>query len=313
MRVVFLTEAGRAQGYGHLSRCCALYDALAAMGGSCELVVAGDVPGHIVEERCARAFEWRDADVVTMLSRDADAVVIDSYLAPLGVYVAASSAARVAVYLDDTARLQYPAGIVVNGNPEAGTLGWSGDADRLLGVQYQLVRAEFANALPHVIGETVGCVLIMSGGTDAGRSLEGFSAAARRAYPDATLRVVDTPQTARELRGIMAGVDIAVTAAGQTLYELAALGVPTVAVVVADNQLSQAHAFASADAVLLAGEWKEPGTQDEITRLLRALETPAARARQSAAGSTLVDARGAERVAQRLGAYLGLPETGASS
>ena len=50
---------------------------------------------------------------------------------------------------------------------------------------------------------------------------------------------------------------LAVSAAGTTLYELCALGVPAVSFTMADNQLTAARAFADAGAIPCAGDIRE--------------------------------------------------------
>jgi len=57
-----------------------------------------------------------------------------------------------------------------------------------------------------------------------------------------------------DMASLMAECDFAVSAAGTTLYELCALGVPTVSYTMADNQMAAAHAFDAQGAVYLAGD-----------------------------------------------------------
>ena len=57
-----------------------------------------------------------------------------------------------------------------------------------------------------------------------------------------------------DLSFLMRDCDLAVSAAGTTLYELCALGVPAVSFTMADNQLTAARAFADAGAIPCAGD-----------------------------------------------------------
>ncbi|MDP2400618.1 MAG: glycosyltransferase, partial [Actinomycetota bacterium] len=297
-----LTEAGPAIGLGHLARCVALYDALEALGCACAIVVAGDTPAHIVGARRVHVAEWRTPATAAEALADAEIAVVDSYLAAPEVYQVVAEMVAATAYLDDTARLAYPRGFVVNGNPEAASLPWraESEATRLLGVKYQLLRAEFARSPERQVRERVQRVLVVSGGTDAADSRHAFAAAARAAMRDAEIDVVDAPRSAEAMRDAMLAADVAVSAAGQTLYELAVVGTPTVAVTVAENQRAQAFALQRAGAVMLAGQWGEPGTLEAITQSLMRLDGPEMRAAYSAAARALVDGRGAERVAKRL-------------
>ncbi len=299
--VRFFTEAGGSVGLGHLTRCVALHDALEALGHSCELIVAGEAPSHIVGPRHVTITDWRTPETARDASRDADIAVIDSYMAAPDVYAAVAENAAVGVYLDDTARLPYPPGIVVNGNPEAARLDFrcGPETTLLLGVECQLLRSEFAESTPRDTRDVVARILVISGGSDAGNVRTALTEIAGSAYPAAIVDVVETPCTASELREAMLAADVAITAAGQTLYELAATGTPTVAVCVADNQVAQAHAFERAGALALAGEWDHPNTATRAEELIRGLAASETRTAMSVAGRALVDGRGTKRVADR--------------
>ncbi|MDA3936756.1 MAG: glycosyltransferase [Actinomycetota bacterium] len=295
-----MTEAGPAVGLGHLARCVALYDAFCSIGFSCNLVVAGDAPSHITESRKVNLLDWHSSTVATGIVEGAGIVVIDSYLANQSVYRAVAERSRVAVYLDDTARLPYPSGFVVNGNPAASEIGieLGLGTTALLGPQYQILREQFSAGEPHPICPVIERILVVSGGADVKGALRAMAETAYTSLPTAELDLVDEPRTAQEMRDAMLAADIAVTAAGQTIYELAALGVPAVAVCVADNQVAQAQAFERAGALRIAGAWGRSNPMEHIPELLMDLAAPDIRACMSVAGQRLVDGRGAFRVAQ---------------
>jgi len=301
LRAVLLTEAGPSIGLGHLTRCTALYDALEALGCTCELVVSGSAPDHVIGSRSCRVFEWHELGSAAAAVRQVDIAVVDSYLAELPAYEAIVAEVAVAVYLDDTARLAYPGGIVVNGNPAADELDFSASANSslLLGVRYQLLRAEFREAPEREIGEHISRVLVVSGGSDAGGVRAAMAKAAERAFPQAHVDVVDSSRTAAEMRDSMLAADLALSAAGQTLYELAATATPTVAVCVADNQLAQARAFEAAGAAVLAGEWGSADISQAMVAGLKGLQPAGFRGMMAQAGRALVDGMGSLRVARR--------------
>lgn len=300
LKAVMLAEAGATVGFGHLTRCVALHDALMSLGCQCELVVAGKAPSHVVGTRNSRIQDWRLPKTAVEYVTGVDIAVVDSYVADVGVYEAVAEAASVAVYLDDTARLSYPRGVVVNGSPEAQRIGFRTrqDTTLLLGVRYQLLRAEFEAAAERFIRQNVDRVLVISGGSDAGGIRDGMVASVEIAYPAAVIDVVKAPRSAVEMRDAMLAADVAVSAAGQTLYELAVTGTPAVAVCVADNQVPQALAFERAGAIRLFGAWDESGARERLVAMTAALEPRSAREAMSASARALVDGRGAERVAR---------------
>ena len=97
----------------------------------------------------------------------------------------------------------------------------------------------------------------------------------------------------------MAQADLAISGGGQTLYELAALGLPAVAVCVASTQEANLAALAAAPTLVAlrrpgAGETDWGALRDAVHRLAADVD---GRARMSAAGRALVDGCGASRAA----------------
>lgn len=298
--VRLFTEAGSAVGLGHLARCVALYDAFEDLGCVCELVVSGEAAPRVVDDRHVRVEDWRDPSLLAGFLQDTDIAVVDSYQADADLRAQVAAAVPEVVYLDDTARLAYPAGFVVNGNPSAGALEWplAMQARPLLGVTYQLLRTPFAQPTARATHRVISRILVMSGGTDAAGALSTFEGLVSRQFPDAEIDVVSGVRSAEEMLSAMLEADIALTAAGQTLYELAATGTPAVVVTVADNQEAQARAFADAGAMALAGRWGEARTTREVGRLLDVLRNPGVRDEMSVTARRLVDGRGSQRVAR---------------
>jgi UDP-2,4-diacetamido-2,4,6-trideoxy-beta-L-altropyranose hydrolase len=118
-----------------------------------------------------------------------------------------------------------------------------------------------------------------------------------------------------DMASLMASCDIAVTAGGTTLYELCAVGVPTLTFSMADNQLSDTYAFNEAGAAMYCGDMRPAsgnpgittGSDDEtlsrLTKeviLLCAPEGRATRLASSKAMRSLTDGLGAGRIAGKI-------------
>ena len=106
-----------------------------------------------------------------------------------------------------------------------------------------------------------------------------------------------------EVAAVLAGVDVALGAAGSTSWELACLGVPMLLVEVADNQRAVIAPLAACGAAWALGAAREltaGALADALGRLAAAGE-PARRA-MAEAGARLVDGEGARRVAAALAA-----------
>lgn len=336
-KILFRVDAGPKIGLGHLQRCLSLATALRHFNIGCffltneEPTVYHRIKRFGFDGRTLGAIEPWGADDLTQTmavaaAHKCGAIVVDSdyegarYLSQLrnaGYYVVA---------IEDTAPHAFPCQLVVNGDAHARQLPYqaiSEDTQFLLGPEYSILRREFWEVPPRVISENVDRILVTLGGADPsnimprvinaldtlpeafsvsviiGPFFENFSqiqAAAQRAQRGITL--VRAPDSVRDL---MMEAGLAVSAGGQTLYELARVGCPTVAVRMASNQDGQLAAFEDAGFVHAVGHVEHGGIVEAICTAVRTLLADSqARAAMSIAGQRLIDGHGAMRVAQTI-------------
>lgn len=297
---VILTEAGPEIGHGHLGRCVALADGLDRYGVRVTLAVRGETPVALSHAHEVLAVEWLDAADHDELLAGADIAVVDSYEAPLDVYESVAESVGTPIWFDDDVRLDYPAGLIVNGSPVTLASDYPGSSQHelLLGPECQSLRPAFWEVAERSVNADLTRALVVFGGTDVRNLGPTVAERMRRAYPDVEFDVVGTSRSAEEMRDAMLAADVAITAAGQTLYELACTGTPAVAIWVAENQEPQARAFEQTGAVVLAGRWSEPHIGDALVERLGELTPRPIRQRMATAGQALVDGQGASRVAR---------------
>jgi UDP-2,4-diacetamido-2,4,6-trideoxy-beta-L-altropyranose hydrolase len=189
--------------------------------------------------------------------------------------------------------------MIVNGAPSAIHMGYetSDGGGLLLGPTYQCLRSPFWEVPERTLSDVVNRVLVVFGGTDtrglASSMLEGLKNAS--GYE---VDVIDSPRSAAEMRDAMLAADIAVTAGGQTVYELACTGTPAVAVVVAENQRRQVEELVRLGVLAVAGSWDDPEIARKAVEGVIELSSKPARERMSRAGRALVDGQGALRTAR---------------
>ncbi|MBL8622540.1 MAG: hypothetical protein JNK64_14600 [Myxococcales bacterium] len=339
-RLVLRADASHRLGSGHVLRLAALAEAAIDAGGAATLVVGGDpaaslavlaergLPAVAADGTSGGAAEGA-ATIALARAHAADAVVVDGP-AFTPAYVAAIAAARLRVVaIDDLGLAPPPAEVVVNHNLGAEALAerYPAAATRLLGRRYHLLRREFralpaggapprgrverllitmggsdpAGATPRVLGAlppgALAVTVVLGPGFRADRALAAGLAAAERAGH----RVAVTYQP-RDLAALMAGCDLAISAAGGTLAELAYLGRPTVAIAIAPDQVANARRHA--DAGLAAGGWPLAAVDDrELAATIAALVgDPLARRALAAAATAATDGQGAARVVAHLAA-----------
>jgi spore coat polysaccharide biosynthesis predicted glycosyltransferase SpsG len=319
-RIIFLTECGAGTGFGHLTRCMAIAEAFRSAGWVPEFWVATDdraaglPPGTVVGD-------WYDLpDDAAKRLGEATAVMVDSLVAsPAQMARLTAVNPRFAV-IDDWRRLAHPRGIVID---------WTIGAERfaypdrnagvcyLLGSRFCALRPAFGAVRERSFPDEPAAVMITFGGSDP-RALTGpVLAALAAAHPHLHLHVVvgaavrergyeETQRSTRvtfhhacdaaRMAALMEMADFAVCAGGQTLYELAALGLPPIVVCAADNQTDDLREFAAMGFAAVAGDWSAPDLTDRILTTARALAPAAERRRRSACGRACVDGHGAGRL-----------------
>ncbi len=338
--ILIRADASPTKGTGHIMRCLALAEALRDQGDRVAFVTAEITPS--LADRLAddgwdhHRVTGDDPAAILDLSRrlNADALVVDSYWLDADWRAAVRSGFRAVLALDDLADRALHADLVWNPSPLAATLPYdrfAPGAVRLFGDAYLLLRREIALAAfgPRLPLADRDSLLLTFGGSDpagltvpvvkrlapvlpagvhldvvAGGSnpaLDCIRAACAR-FPGQVRLHVDS----RRMGELMAGSGLAVTAGGGTVAELAALAVPTLLVVVADNQAPAADDARAKGWASFIDARGDRTAADAITdRALSLWSDLPARAtlshRISAGG---IDGRGAERVAAALRARL---------
>ncbi|HVY58991.1 MAG TPA: hypothetical protein VHA77_14160 [Xanthobacteraceae bacterium] len=321
MKVLFLVEAGGAYGLGHLMRSEVLADALSARGVQAVLGLRSDTGGMPA---------WRPAQFETIPVDDAASaeslgaaqrpgwVVVDGYgFLTEGVVARLRARGLRVLAFDDLGTEGGGADLVVNQNG----LAMSMAPGRLLGPAYALVDPAYAEHRSRPIGESVRRVLITFGGSDL-HGLTARTVAAFRDVPGSLVldvvigpyhrtRSFDGPgahqlvlhQQPHGLAPLLGSVDLVISAAGSTCWQVCCAGIPLVAVQTADNQKEVVRALTDRgcaltfpldafDALLGSG-----GFHSIIDRL----RVAAVRRDMSEAQQRLVDGKGAARIAAAMG------------
>ncbi|MDP3442411.1 MAG: bifunctional UDP-2,4-diacetamido-2,4,6-trideoxy-beta-L-altropyranose hydrolase/GNAT family N-acetyltransferase, partial [Ignavibacteria bacterium] len=99
---------------------------------------------------------------------------------------------------------------------------------------------------------------------------------------------------------LMLEADAAISAAGQTIYELARIGVPTIAIAVVDNQLNSMAGWFKEDFLIDNINYLNPNLEHKILLSFSNLQKRPVRERLSKLGRQKVDGGGAKRVVQAL-------------
>lgn len=319
----FCTTYGPAIGMGHLRRCLTLAQELTRQSASCTFLLTGDPEGVSWARTNGFAAKPTDGALASSLSAlrelPSSVVVVDDYEFKAPDFARLRPHHTLAV-IDDLADRRLDADLVLNGNMNAASLTYRAPSDcrMLLGPRYALLRPSFRGLPRRKATARVRSVLLTLGGADPASLTVDVARLLLSGLPDTRLDVVlgplfgDTSDLLTIIRGsvrgnevqlhhapddlapLMTDADLAVSAGGQTTYELAAAGVPTVALCLAENQRGSLTAMSLVPTLLEA-------TADELMpAVIRLVADLPLRQKMCDAAQALVDGQGAVRAAQAL-------------
>jgi len=329
LRVYIITEGSSSIGFGHVTRCLSLYQAFEERGVKPKFIVNGDksILRLLIGTNCEIVNWFKKQQMIFEKVKDADIVVVDSYLAGTNFYESLSKLVRLAVYIDDNKRIDYPEGIVVNGNIHAKDLNYP-EKERviyLLGTEYTPLRKEFWEVPEKEIRKTVQSAMITFGGDDIRNMTPKVLKLLSKNHPELKKNViigkgfrnVDEIKNsadentnliyypnAEEIKEVMLDSDIAISAGGQTLYELARVGVPTIAIAVADNQMGNVKGWQKTGFIEYAGWWEDEDVIDNVEIAFRNIIYVEERKRRKELARKYIDGKGCLRIIDFLLVFL---------
>ncbi|MFO0710607.1 MAG: hypothetical protein U0353_12255 [Sandaracinus sp.] len=342
MRLLVRADASHAMGAGHVLRCLAIAQAWADAGLGELTLASRELPPSLrarYEAEGARVVDLGSPDGCTarsfeelVRSNAPHVVVMDGYhLGPEDRRAARSSGAPLAL-IDDNREVDVSeAALVINPGPRAHALDY-GATPALRGLEHALLRRELRRAAegpPRDLALDRAPVLVTLGGSDPRGLTEPIVARLRaRGVPVVALvgalASAGAPDRGLPIEGatwmrsvddvvpIFDRVGWALSAAGGTALELAALGHPVVSLATVSNQRALAHAWAervaphdvgvgpSFDLVGLEGEALARALDEAVLALVRLRGDAAASARHARAARARLDGQGAARIARAL-------------
>ncbi|WP_405316423.1 GNAT family N-acetyltransferase [Methanobrevibacter sp.] len=321
MDVFILTEGGKNFGFGHVARCSSIYQAFKKRDISPKFIINGDNSVNSILNNIEFEIDtWLNN--ISFLN-SSDIVIIDSYLANLEIYEKISKKVSLTVSLDDNKRLSYPQGIVVNGLINAENLSYplNDSIKYLLGSMYTPLRADFWDVSKFKINDDINNILITMGGNDlrnltpkvlellntnfpeVGKKViiaDSFDNIVEIEYlKDDSVDLIYSPNS-KEMLNVMSSVDLAISASGQTLYELACIGVPTIAIGIIDNQKDNINNWQNEGFIEYAGCWNNKNLLGNILEKIELLKDKNIRYEKRLKGIQSIDGHGSLRIVKEI-------------
>ncbi len=335
-------DANNYIGSGHIMRCLSIADALRDLDQEVTFLTA-DYQAESLLCRFGFPFRVLHTDYrqmeqeLPLLSEwipKGDTLLVDSYYVTHRYLAELKKHTRL-IYMDDLCSFPYPVDAVIDYNLFAEDYPYqvqeNPDKPRFyLGPQYVPLRREFREAIEARTGECspspIQKVLLSTGGGDsyglAGKIVESLLREETcknlqiyvicGAFSNQLPKLLELAghhdnvlvyQNVQNMSELMRQCDVAITAAGSTMYELAGMGLPMLCFSFAENQKPMVEAFRKRGLVPYGGDYLEKQDRlfaeltTELTKLLQDAESFRTYREKL---SHLVDGKGAIRIAKEI-------------
>ena len=274
--VLIRADANEQLGTGHVMRCLSIARVFAKKGEQVLFVTADHRGDGLIQQNGFSSIcldsEWTnmdgETDALKMLIRKKypTLLLVDSYYVT-DKYLASLSECVKTVYMDDLNSAKWNVDALINYNIFSSIFDYAAyEGTRtklLLSPKYAPLRDEFRACPKHQI-KSVTDILVSAGGADPERITEKMIEGVCPEYPeinfhfivgalnprlDEIKKLAESKKNAflhineKHMSDLMKSCDMAISAAGITLYELCACGTPTITYSLADNQIAAANAF----------------------------------------------------------------------
>ncbi|WP_082548955.1 UDP-2,4-diacetamido-2,4,6-trideoxy-beta-L-altropyranose hydrolase [Rhizobacter sp. Root404] len=339
MRVAIRTDVSESIGAGHFTRCLALADLVASLGGYVRFlashahpVITSALATRSHELRVLDAMPGADADIdasasAAVLDTRTDWLIVDHYGLDYRWETALRDRVRRVLVIDDLADRPHSCDVLVDPGHGRDVTAYAGlvppSANLLLGSQYAILNHTFVmHYATAPLWPARRRVHMFFGGGDASPRwlaqfcewlLDGIAGVQVHAVGRSdrlTMNALERRYFGRldwrehvdDMAAHMSECDVAVGAPGSATWERACVGLPAAIVASADNQVPILEDLARTRFCHFLGRAWELSAERFVMQVASFLEDAGALSEMRARGVAAVDGRGAQRVVVRLAA-----------
>lgn len=251
-----------------------------------------------------------------------DILITDSYDVDEEYFLKTKEKFNKTIYIDDMGLYSFKnVDMLINQNINADDLNYdlSSGTKYLLGCQYTILRDEFMNLKPKFIKRRVRDIMITCGGADPflltlkmlyylKDEKYRFHVAVGPAFNEDYVSKLKSYENINnmffyynaDMKAVMEKCDMCISAAGITLYELCAVGIPALSIIVAENQNKVADKFNSLKLIKSLG-WHDDINKEKILEEISLLnKNYSMRKEISEKSRSLVDGKGTLRIVEKI-------------
>lgn len=318
---------------GHVMRCLAIADAAKEKGENATFILADREAVNLVEKRGYQTIvlhtKWDDMESELPILKEIiqtysiHQILIDSYQVTHMYLLELTKLVRT-IYLDDINAFHYPVNAIICYANYWKKFDYEKnykDTELYLGSVYAPLRKEFSQIKERRIKDIPENLMLLSGGTDNYHMLKNILSCIATEnwgridvicglyntdYEELQIKYQEKKnirfhKAVSNIMDYMKQADIAISAGGFTLYELCAVGTPTISYSFADNQLYNVNQFNEDHTIIYAGDIRQKNIAPIISDILEKLYLEKnIREKITKKMQKSVDGKGAVRIAEIL-------------
>ena len=321
MKITFLTECNKNIGLGHLMRSLSIANAYKLRGYTPGFIIDGNknLSKFIDSSFVTNFFNWtNDIDKLNLLIDKTDVLFIDSISISKSKYRKIINSKKNIVFIDDYHRWGHSKGIIVDWTVNAkNKIKTIEEVNYLVGPKYTALRKEFYDVIERKHSKKIKNILITFGGGDIRNMTPKIISYFKKNYPKININIIIgksykniqeiediAPKNskliyfpgAEEMKNTMMNSDIAIASGGQTLYELARVGLPTLAIILIDNQIEDTKGWSKLGFLFNLGWWNDNKIINNLNSNMSLIEDYSLRIIMGKIGQKTVDGLGAKRI-----------------
>lgn len=315
------TEAGNVSGYGHLTRCLAISQNLKEKA---TMVVH---PDNSLKINNFKLYPWRTDPIGAIKFynfKKLNVALVDSYLANEIVLKILRDKFKYLIIIDDFDRLSYKCDLIINPSILGTKFKLNKNVKKIYGNKYIIIRNEIKNSSKKNNFFTLKNLTIILGRSNDTKNLFNRIISSMKTLEFENINVLTgNDMLASELKkslklpnckiygwldvlkisSIFINSDLVISSGGQTLNELAYLGVPFVAVESGFDQYWNIQGFVKKKITPIHIKSDDKNLDKKLIDTVKILKDSSKRSNMSSKGTKLIDGDGAFRIANLLENY----------
>lgn len=274
----FVASGNENIGMGHIMRTIAISNAMVEKDIQVKFVTKYDYGKAFLKSKGFDVLSYNAVFDLRNKFENYDFIIIDDYEVNRELFNFFKQYCKYLIYIDDLNMFDYNVDMVVNTSIGAENIDYNFNSTKkyLLGAKYCILRDEFRNINKRVINTNVKDILITTGGSDShnmtltllnflinkfsnlkyhviiGYAFKNVQSINELSNQNNNIIIYNSPSNMAE---IMNKCDIAISAGGNTLYELCRCQVPAIALITADNQINFVKNFEFTECIKSIGMW----------------------------------------------------------